>query len=222
MIRGSPSPPPPLHVVLHHNHHQGAWFSSTTHEQRRPLGHPHMSPHIPQPQEQHGLSPFLHPFWGLLVASPTPFLFPSPPAERGQPDGAAPVRDQGEQVSTGRGAQARMCPSESEVSAFAWLEPPVLAAIAATADGEETLANVPSDLPATVSITEVRGGCSSSTQLPTATLLNTAPAHGEDVERVSTGTKFALRLYLESLGDKGQGQPQGGITPLPPPPHGRE
>ncbi|XP_014815084.1 PREDICTED: nucleoside diphosphate-linked moiety X motif 17 [Calidris pugnax] len=115
--------------------------------------------------------------------------------------------------------EARMCPNESEVSAFAWLEPRVLAAIAATADGEETLANVPSDLPATISITEIRGGCSSSTLLPTGTLLATAPAHGEDVERVSTGTKFALRLYLEALGDKGQGQPQGGITPLP---HGRE
>ncbi|XP_074020518.1 nucleoside diphosphate-linked moiety X motif 17 [Numenius arquata] len=117
--------------------------------------------------------------------------------------------------------EARMRPSESEVSAFAWLEPPILEAIAATEDGEETLANIPRDLPATVSITEVRGGCSSSARLPTATLLNTAPAHGEDVERVSTGTKFALRLCLESLGDGGQGQPEGGVTPLPPP-HGRE
>ncbi|NXB36460.1 NUD17 protein, partial [Eulacestoma nigropectus] len=33
--------------------------------------------------------------------------------------------------------QARLCPSPSEVSAVAWLEPPVLEAIAATEDGAE-------------------------------------------------------------------------------------
>ncbi|XP_054038509.1 nucleoside diphosphate-linked moiety X motif 17 isoform X8 [Rissa tridactyla] len=114
-----------------------------------------------------------------------------------------------------QGLDARMRPSESEVSAYAWLEPPVLEAIAATEDGAETLSNVPSELPATVSITEVSGGSSSTTQLPTATLLNTAPAEGEDVERVSTGTKFALRLCLESLRERGQVQPSGGVTPLP-------
>lgn len=48
------------------------------------------------------------------------------------------------------GVQARMCPSESEVSAYAWLEPPVLEAIAATEDGAESLRNGPSVLPATV------------------------------------------------------------------------
>ncbi|NWQ98348.1 NUD17 protein, partial [Burhinus bistriatus] len=96
--------------------------------------------------------------------------------------------------------EARMCPSESEVSAYAWLEPPVLEAIAATEDGAESLGNVPSALPATINITELRAGSSSTTQLPTATFLNTAPAEGEDVERVSTGTKFALGLWLESLG----------------------
>ncbi|XP_063213461.1 nucleoside diphosphate-linked moiety X motif 17 isoform X3 [Chroicocephalus ridibundus] len=114
-----------------------------------------------------------------------------------------------------QGLDARMRPSESEVSAYAWLEPPVLEAIAATEDGAETLSNVPSELPATVSITEVSGGSSSTTQLPTTTLLNTAPAEGEDVERVSTGTKFALRLCLESLRERGQVQPSGGVTPLP-------
>ncbi|XP_049660240.1 nucleoside diphosphate-linked moiety X motif 17 isoform X5 [Accipiter gentilis] len=95
--------------------------------------------------------------------------------------------------------EARMCPSESEVSAYAWLEPPVLEAIAATEDGAESLRNGPSVLPATVGITELSNGSSSTTQLPTSTFLNTAPAEGEDVERVSTGTKFALQLWLESL-----------------------
>ncbi|NXP09520.1 NUD17 protein, partial [Thinocorus orbignyianus] len=95
--------------------------------------------------------------------------------------------------------EARMRPSESEVGAFAWLEPPVLEAIAATEDEAETSGNVPSDLPATVSISEVHRCGSSSARLPTAVLLSTAPTHGEDVERVSTGTKFALGLCLEFL-----------------------
>ncbi|KAM9625764.1 nucleoside diphosphate-linked moiety X motif 17 isoform 5-T5 [Morphnus guianensis] len=103
--------------------------------------------------------------------------------------------------------EARMCPSKSEVSAYAWLEPPILEAIAATEDGAESLGNGPSTLPATVSITELSNGSSSTTQLPTSTFLNTAPAEGEDMERVSTGTKFALRLWLESLQERGRVQP---------------
>ncbi|NWX13881.1 NUD17 protein, partial [Aegotheles bennettii] len=96
--------------------------------------------------------------------------------------------------------QARMSPSTSEVSAYAWLEPPILEAIAATQDGAETPGKVPRALPDTVGIMELRDGSSSSTQVPTKTFLNTAPAHGGDVERVSTGTKFALGLWLEAQG----------------------
>lgn len=55
------------------------------------------------------------------------------------------------------------------------------------------------------SITEVSGGSPRAVQLPTATLLNVAPAEGEDVERVSTGTKFALRLWLEARGGEKRG-----------------
>ncbi|XP_032060212.1 nucleoside diphosphate-linked moiety X motif 17 [Aythya fuligula] len=102
--------------------------------------------------------------------------------------------------------EARICPSEAEVSAYAWLEPHVLEAIAATEDGAERPGRVPSTLPASVSITEVSGGSPRAAQLPTATLLNVAPAEGEDVERVSTGTKFALRLWLEARGGKNGGQ----------------
>ncbi|KAM6294225.1 nucleoside diphosphate-linked moiety X motif 17 [Aegotheles albertisi] len=104
--------------------------------------------------------------------------------------------------------QARMSPSTSEVSAYAWLEPPILEAIAATQDGAETPGKVPRALPATVGITELRDGSSSSTQVPTRTFLNTAPAHGGDVERVSTGTKFALGLWLEAQGGLGGAQPE--------------
>ncbi|NXI38028.1 NUD17 protein, partial [Galbula dea] len=93
--------------------------------------------------------------------------------------------------------QARMCPSEEEVSAYAWLEPSVLEAIAATEDGAESLGHVPAALPATVGITELSRGSSSPRQLPTGTFLSVAPAAGPDLERVSTGTKFALRLWLQ-------------------------
>ncbi|KAM6038133.1 nucleoside diphosphate-linked moiety X motif 17 isoform 2-T2 [Theristicus caerulescens] len=92
--------------------------------------------------------------------------------------------------------EARMRPSESEVSAYAWLEPPVLEAIAATEEGAESWGRGPGALPPTV-----------GAQLPTGTFLNAAPAQGEDVERVSTGTKFALRLWLEACGERGRGRP---------------
>lgn len=36
--------------------------------------------------------------------------------------------------------------------------------------------------------------------LPMSTLLRTTPATTEDTERVSTGTKFALGLWLQHLG----------------------
>lgn len=96
--------------------------------------------------------------------------------------------------------QARMRPNEREVSAYAWLDPPVLERIAAAEDGAEGAGAVPSTLPATLSITELRHGSARAAEIPTATLLNAAPAEGEDVERVSTGTKFALRLWLEAVG----------------------
>ncbi|XP_061872136.1 nucleoside diphosphate-linked moiety X motif 17 [Colius striatus] len=99
--------------------------------------------------------------------------------------------------------EARMCPSQSEVSAWAWLEPPLLEAIAATEDGAEALGSVPSALPPRVSVTELRSGCPSTTRLPSAAFLAPAPAHGHDVERVSTGTKFALRLWLQGQGEQG-------------------
>ncbi|XP_063001856.1 nucleoside diphosphate-linked moiety X motif 17 [Elgaria multicarinata webbii] len=96
--------------------------------------------------------------------------------------------------------QVRLKPDEAEVSAYTWLEPPVLAAIAATEDGAAGGARrVAGGLPATISVTELDNGSAKNVAIPAATFLNTAPAQGEDVERVSTGTKFALRLWLEAL-----------------------
>ncbi|NWT55815.1 NUD17 protein, partial [Erythrocercus mccallii] len=94
--------------------------------------------------------------------------------------------------------QARLCPSPCEVSAVAWLEPLVLEAIAATEDGAEGSesgsgsGSFPRGLPATVGITELSTSGFRSSQIPTGILLRRAPARGPDLERVSTGTKFAL------------------------------
>ncbi|XP_071583222.1 nucleoside diphosphate-linked moiety X motif 17 isoform X6 [Heliangelus exortis] len=96
--------------------------------------------------------------------------------------------------------EGRMCPNQQEVSAYTWLDPQLLEAIAATQDGAE-------------SITELSGGSSCPTRVPTSTFLSTVPAHGEDVERVSTGTKFALGRWVETRGGP-QGHGVGGGEPL--------
>ncbi|XP_075764494.1 m7GpppN-mRNA hydrolase NUDT17 isoform X2 [Pelodiscus sinensis] len=95
--------------------------------------------------------------------------------------------------------QRRIKAEESEVSAYVWLEAPVLESIAAVEDGAENTRHVPSNLPPTIKATELSGGGARPMELPTATFLNTAPATGEDVERVSTGTRFALRLWLGTI-----------------------
>lgn len=50
------------------------------------------------------------------------------------------------------------------------------------------------------SVTEVSlAGQLKETLLPASLFCNRAPDHGEDIERVSTGTKFALELWLKTL-----------------------
>ncbi|XP_063032207.1 nucleoside diphosphate-linked moiety X motif 17 [Melospiza melodia melodia] len=106
--------------------------------------------------------------------------------------------------------QARLCPSPAEVSAVAWLEPPVLEAIAATEDGAEGPGpgpglgsgpgSLPSELPATIGITELSPDGLRSSRIATGTLLRRAPERGPDLERVSTGTKFALGRWRAGPG----------------------
>ncbi|RMB90712.1 hypothetical protein DUI87_32977 [Hirundo rustica rustica] len=102
------------------------------------------------------------------------------------------------------GEEARLCPSPCEVSAVAWLEPLVLEAIAATEDGSEGSGSgsFPTDLPATVGITELSADGFRSSQIPTGILLRRAPARGPDLERVSTGTKFALGRWRAGPGQR--------------------
>uniref|UniRef100_A0A8C3SYJ0 Nudix hydrolase 17 n=1 Tax=Chelydra serpentina TaxID=8475 RepID=A0A8C3SYJ0_CHESE len=95
-----------------------------------------------------------------------------------------------------RQLQTRIQADESEVSAYAWLDPHVLECVAAVEDGPAFPADFHYDLSRA---TELSRGSARPMELPTATFLNTAPAVGEDVERVSTGTRFALRLWLDTL-----------------------
>uniref|UniRef100_A0A8D0LPD5 m7GpppN-mRNA hydrolase NUDT17 n=1 Tax=Sus scrofa TaxID=9823 RepID=A0A8D0LPD5_PIG len=96
--------------------------------------------------------------------------------------------------------QARIQPNPKEVSALMWLGPDVAAAVAATEDETETPSQLPQDLPPSVLAVELEDGGARPLALPTSTLLRTTPATAESTERVSTGTKFALRLWLQHLG----------------------
>ncbi|KAG8432051.1 hypothetical protein GDO86_019518 [Hymenochirus boettgeri] len=90
--------------------------------------------------------------------------------------------------------QERLCPCEEEVSACVWLDTEIAKHIVA---GDCGIA--PGTLPTTIRITELNGGSLAETDLNIVTFLNTAPKEGEDVERISTGTKYALGLWLDTL-----------------------
>ncbi|XP_047583569.1 nucleoside diphosphate-linked moiety X motif 17 isoform X3 [Lutra lutra] len=104
--------------------------------------------------------------------------------------------------------QARIQPNPNEVSAFMWLGPDVAAAVATMEDGTETSRHLPQELPPSIpqepslcSIVELKeDGGARPLALPVSTLLRTTPTTAEGKERVSSGTKFALRLWLQHLG----------------------
>ncbi|XP_022381873.1 nucleoside diphosphate-linked moiety X motif 17 isoform X1 [Enhydra lutris kenyoni] len=96
--------------------------------------------------------------------------------------------------------QARIQPNPNEVSAFMWLGPDVAAAVATMEDGTETR-HLPQELPPSILIVELKeDGGARRLALPVSTLLRTTPTTAEGKERVSSGTKFALRLWLQHLG----------------------
>ncbi|KAM9851697.1 nucleoside diphosphate-linked moiety X motif 17 [Aulostomus maculatus] len=91
-------------------------------------------------------------------------------------------------------------PSPAEVSACLWADAQLVKAIGSAEDGEDSEVRL-KELPRSVSILQVSsdGGLRNS-MLPLAVLISRAPASGPDVERVSTGTKFALNLWLKNMG----------------------
>ncbi|XP_073703085.1 nucleoside diphosphate-linked moiety X motif 17 isoform X2 [Garra rufa] len=88
----------------------------------------------------------------------------------------------------------------AEVSACVWVDAGLVKVVVSAVDGEDDSVQIPADLPQTVSVTEVSPhGELSEISLPVSVFCNRAPDHGEDIERVSTGTKFALELWLKTL-----------------------
>lgn len=95
--------------------------------------------------------------------------------------------------------QASLSPSPAEVSACVWADSRLVRAIVSAVDGED--AEVGRDgLPSAVSVWQVStAGALRDSTLPLTVFVSRAPLSGPDVERVSTGTKFALELWLKSL-----------------------
>lgn len=95
--------------------------------------------------------------------------------------------------------QEKLCPDEQEVSATMWLDPEIAERVVAAREGVKDSGKKSPGLQTPITISEVSGGSLSQKDLALSTLLNTAPVDGEDTERVSTGTKYALALWLETL-----------------------
>lgn len=95
--------------------------------------------------------------------------------------------------------QEKLHPAEQEVSACVWLEPEIAERIVATQEGEEDTRKSMPGIPTSIQVTEVSGTSLTQRDVDGSVFLNTAPVGGEDVERVSTGTKYALELWLETL-----------------------
>ncbi|XP_043856759.1 nucleoside diphosphate-linked moiety X motif 17 isoform X2 [Dromiciops gliroides] len=95
--------------------------------------------------------------------------------------------------------EERIKPNQEEVSAYAWLKPDVLEAVAASEDGSEMTEPLPPYLPPFVQAVELQGDVTQSLDLPTSTLLRNSLNTEENEERVSMGTKYALSLWLQHL-----------------------
>lgn len=100
--------------------------------------------------------------------------------------------------------QANLRPEPAEVSGCLWVDAPLVKAIVSAVDGAEDSGISLEGLPPTISVSEVSaGGKLTESVLPASILCNRAPASGQDIERVSTGTKYALELWLRTLETKG-------------------
>ncbi|XP_026855746.2 nucleoside diphosphate-linked moiety X motif 17 [Electrophorus electricus] len=96
--------------------------------------------------------------------------------------------------------QSCLRPEAAEVSGCMWLDPDLAKVIVSAVDGKEESVHVPASLPEAVGVTAVSpDGEMRESTLPVLVFCNRAPAQGEDVERVSTGTKYALELWLQTL-----------------------
>nr|XP_060613841.1 nucleoside diphosphate-linked moiety X motif 17 isoform X1 [Anolis sagrei ordinatus] len=93
--------------------------------------------------------------------------------------------------------EARLKPNEGEVSAYAWLDVPVAAAIAGTGIGDHEGTTLP---PTVSSVTEVDNGSTRRVPIPTATFFD---HDGSNSKGVSAGTRFALWRWLQTMRAEG-------------------
>ncbi|KAM3842350.1 nucleoside diphosphate-linked moiety X motif 17-like [Diretmus argenteus] len=95
--------------------------------------------------------------------------------------------------------QAGLSPDPSEVSGCLWADARLVRAVVSAVDGEEAEVQLVA-MPTSICVSEVSAeGTMTESLLPVSVLVSRAPASGPDLERVSTGTKFALELWLKSL-----------------------
>ncbi|XP_070541749.1 nucleoside diphosphate-linked moiety X motif 17-like [Ptychodera flava] len=85
-----------------------------------------------------------------------------------------------------------------EVEASAWLTEEMVRAIVAR-DEDATDMEITADLPKTFRAKVLKNSKEEDTDLEMSVLLSKAPLSGQDIERVSTGTKFALARWLNTL-----------------------
>ncbi|XP_061103300.1 nucleoside diphosphate-linked moiety X motif 17 isoform X2 [Conger conger] len=96
--------------------------------------------------------------------------------------------------------QAALCPEPAEVSGCLWVDADQVRAIVSAVDGADDSVVLPGNASPTLCMSEVSpAGRLMEATLPLSVLCRRAPAEGEDWERVSTGTKFALELWLKTL-----------------------
>nr|XP_016854685.1 PREDICTED: nucleoside diphosphate-linked moiety X motif 17 [Anolis carolinensis] len=91
--------------------------------------------------------------------------------------------------------EARLKPDEGEVSAYTWVDVPVVASIVGTENGDHEGTTRTGNLPPNISVTEVDNSSSRKVPIPMATFFG----HGNN-KGVSAGTRFALRRWLQRVG----------------------
>ena len=94
---------------------------------------------------------------------------------------------------TSAALEARLRLDAGEVDAAMWLSP-TLARLVATGEA-------PPDCPQQVALTVVAAGGQEAATLPSSVLTRAAPEGGRDVERVSTGTRYALQQWARARQD---------------------
>ncbi|XP_033124023.1 nucleoside diphosphate-linked moiety X motif 17-like [Anneissia japonica] len=99
--------------------------------------------------------------------------------------------------------QERLALDPNETDAAAWLSEDCLSEIAMSADNNQPMRELPCHLPQTFQSVVLRADTNQPTiqVMQTSMLFATAPPTGPDVERISTGTKFAIQQWCKANGN---------------------